>query len=139
MKEKALKDFWVRMESGSSTVTGSFIYLKPNFPNGKKEPEIVFDCGTFLTDEYKGLNKDFICNPSKISYVFVTHEHIDHMGRLAGFYHQGYSGKVYASEYTVYVVYNLFASSNSIYLLLTSSASEEGQYNNSNLFATLVS
>lgn len=104
MKEKALKDFWVRMESGSSTVTGSFIYLKPNFPNGKKEPEIVFDCGTFLTDEYKVLNKDFICNPSKISYVFVTHEHIDHMGRLAGFYHQGYSGKVYASEYTVEII-----------------------------------
>lgn len=57
MKGKALKDFWVRMESGSSTVTGSFIYLKPNFPNGKKEPEIVFDCGTFLTDEYKVLIK----------------------------------------------------------------------------------
>jgi len=46
-KKNTLKNFWVRLESASSTVTGSLIYLKPNFPNGKKEPELVFDCGTF--------------------------------------------------------------------------------------------
>lgn len=52
-KKNTLKNFWVRLESASSTVTGSLIYLKPNFPNGKKEPELVFDCGTFLDSENK--------------------------------------------------------------------------------------
>ena len=52
-KKNTLKNFWVRLESASSTVTGSLIYLKPNFPNGKKEPELVFDCGTFLRNIMK--------------------------------------------------------------------------------------
>ena len=52
-KKNTLKNFWVRLESASSTVTGSLFYLKPNFPNGKKEPELVFDCGTFLDNENK--------------------------------------------------------------------------------------
>ena len=103
-KKNTLKNFWVRLESASSTVTGSLIYLKPNFPNGKKEPELVFDCGTFLDSENKKYNKDFPCKPANIHAVFITHEHVDHMGRLAGFYNQGYKGKVFASEYAVQVI-----------------------------------
>lgn len=103
-KKNTLKNFWVRLESASSTVTGSLIYLKPNFPNGKKEPELVFDCGTFLDSENKKYNKAFPCKPANIHAVFITHEHVDHMGRLAGFYNQGYKGKVFASEYTVQVI-----------------------------------
>ena len=103
-KKNTLKNFWVRLESASSTVTGSLIYLKPNFPNGKKEPELVFDCGTFLDSENKKYNEDFPCKPANIYAVFITHEHVDHMGRLAGFYNQGYKGKVFASEYAVQVI-----------------------------------
>ncbi len=103
-KKNTLKNFWVRLESASSTVTGSLIYLKPNFPNGKKEPELVFDCGSFLDSKNKKYNKDFPCNPANINAVFITHEHADHMGRLGGFYNQGYRGKVFASEYTVQVI-----------------------------------
>lgn len=103
-KKKTLKNFWVRIESASSTVTGSLLYVKPNFPNGKRKPELVFDCGAFLTEECKEFNKTFPCNPENIDAVFITHEHVDHMGRLGGFYNQDYKGKVYASEYTTEVL-----------------------------------
>ncbi len=60
---------------------------------------ILIDCGL-----YQGLgeeeNRGFPFYPSRIDYVFVTHAHIDHSGRLPMLVRNGYRGKIYATRAT---------------------------------------
>lgn len=102
-RNERVKDFWVRIESATSTVTGSFIELEPCFPNGVKEPILVFDCGLF-SGKYEKYNQGFPCDVSKVDRVYITHAHNDHMGRISEMYNKGYIGKVYSSEYTTEVI-----------------------------------
>ena len=67
--------------------------------NGTK---ILVDCGlnqgTLYAEE---LNyRSFEYNPSEINYVFITHSHIDHIGRLPKLYKDGFRGKVYTTAAT---------------------------------------
>lgn len=100
MKTKKNKNFYMRLESLSSTVTGSCNYCLLNLPN-KQKVEFVLDCGYFLEDNIMEYNKSFPFNPSKLSFVVATHYHGDHTGRLAMLYHGGYQGYIYGSSYTV--------------------------------------
>jgi len=81
----------------AQTVTGSkhIIHLK----NGKK---ILLDCGLFqgLGDETLEHNTHFGFNPMEISYVFLSHAHIDHSGLLPKLVKEGYHGKIYCTEAT---------------------------------------
>lgn len=100
MKIKKNKNFYLRLESLSSTVTGSCNYCVLNLPNRQKV-EFIMDCGYFLEDDIMEYNKSFPFNPSKLSFVVATHYHGDHTGRLAMLYNKGYTGYVYGSSYTV--------------------------------------
>lgn len=67
---------------------------------GKK---ILVDCGMFqgswFTEE-KNFDP-FPFDPKKIDAVFLTHAHIDHCGRLAKLYRDGFRGAFYAIEPTL--------------------------------------
>jgi metallo-beta-lactamase family protein len=87
----------IAFHGAARTVTGSkhLITLK----NGKK---ILLDCGMFqgMGHETAELNSDFGFEPSQVSYVILSHAHIDHSGLLPKLIKDGYNGKVYATPAT---------------------------------------
>jgi len=81
---------------GAGTVTGANFLLEAD---GKK---ILVDCG--LTQGIK-LADDvnwapFIYNPAEIDILFVTHSHIDHIGRIPKLINDGFRGKIYSTPPT---------------------------------------
>ncbi len=72
------------------TVTGSCYYLD----NGKEK--FLVDCGAFQgPDEQAGYNlHEFPFDPKQLDYVFLTHGHFDHCGRLPKLYRDGFRGKI---------------------------------------------
>lgn len=74
-------------------VTGSCYYLEAC---GK---HILIDCGMEQgPDEYE--NQDIPVIPSQIDYVFLTHAHIDHSGKLPLLYRNGFKGTIYSTSAT---------------------------------------
>lgn len=100
MKKTKNRNFYLRIESLSSTVTGSCNYCTLNLPD-KPKVEFVIDCGSFFEEEMMELNKSFPFNPSKLNFAIATHYHGDHTGRFAMLYNKGYQGYIYGSQYTV--------------------------------------
>lgn len=79
---------------GAQGVTGSCFLLNI------RETQILIDCGLFqgLENEknYLGFNFD----PKKISYLILTHSHIDHCGRLPLLIKEGFKGKIICTKPT---------------------------------------
>jgi metallo-beta-lactamase family protein len=50
--------------------------------------------------ETNELNKDFGFNPAEITYMILSHAHIDHCGLLPKLIKEGYNGKVYSTPAT---------------------------------------
>lgn len=80
-------------------VTGSSIILTIHFPNGNSK-QVLIDCGTFQEYEYDKYNYSFPAqlHPENIDYVFLTHTHIDHCGRLPFLVKKGYSNNIYCTN-----------------------------------------
>ncbi len=81
---------------GARSVTGANYLLEHN---GKK---IIVDCGLNQGSRYaEDLNyKDFAYDPATIDYVFITHSHIDHIGRVPKLYKNGFRGILYTTTAT---------------------------------------
>jgi metallo-beta-lactamase family protein len=81
---------------GARMVTGANYLL--DFGSVK----ILVDCGLNQGSKYaEDLNyQPFDYNPAEVNYVFVTHSHIDHIGRLPKLYRDGFRGKVFATAAT---------------------------------------
>ena len=91
------KNSWIQLipYGGADTVTGSCYLLKVN-AFGTEECYMV-DCGLFSDRTNKKLNTNIADLASKVKAIFVTHAHIDHIGRLPYFYKMGYRGPIYAT------------------------------------------
>ena len=78
-------------------VTGSNYLLEVN---GNK---ILVDCGLFQGSRYaETLNyANFPFSPKEIDYVFLTHSHADHSGRIPKLYKDGFRGKIFATKPTI--------------------------------------
>lgn len=78
-------------------VTGS------NFLLAHKDIKILIDCGLFQGSKYaETLNyQDFPYDPKDINFVFLTHSHADHSGRLPKLYKDGFRGKIFATKPTL--------------------------------------
>ena len=78
---------------GTGSVTGANFLLEVD---GKK---ILVDCG--LTQGMKladDINWDpFPYNPKEIDILFITHAHVDHLGRVPKLIHEGFRGKIYST------------------------------------------
>jgi metallo-beta-lactamase family protein len=88
------------IDTGSTNPIRSMAGLQANrTSNGVK---LLVDCGLNQGTKYaEDLNyQPFNYKPEEISYVFVTHSHIDHVGRLPKLYKDGFRGKVYATAAT---------------------------------------
>ncbi len=81
---------------GTGTVTGANFLMEVD---GKK---ILIDCG--LTQGVKladDVNWDpFIYDPKEIDLLFITHAHVDHLGRVPKLVYEGFKGKIYSTKPT---------------------------------------
>lgn len=81
---------------GTGTVTGSNFLMEVD---GKK---ILIDCG--LTQGEKladDINWDpFPYDSREIDVLFISHAHVDHLGRIPKLIHEGFRGKIYSTEPT---------------------------------------
>lgn len=80
----------------TETVTGSSYYIET--PNAK----ILVDCGAYQgSQEMEAKNAEpFPFDPSQLDYVFLTHAHFDHCGRLPILFKQGFRGRVISTQPT---------------------------------------
>lgn len=83
----------------ANDVTGSCIHIKT--PNR----QILLECGLFQScgstlEDYKINNKHFEFKPKDIDYVFVMHNHADHMCLVPKLYKQGCNAKIIAPNGT---------------------------------------
>src|SRR3954454_928249 len=79
------------------TVTGTKHLL--TLDNGKK---YLLDCGMFqgMGTETDTLNKEFGFDAKEISYLFLSHAHIDHSGLIPKLVKEGFAGKIYCTPAT---------------------------------------
>ena len=80
-------------------VTGSCLLVVVKYPDGKTHKFMV-DCGLFQEKEYSELNNKLFCNADELDFVLVTHNHIDHTGRLPLLMKKGLSNKIYMTKET---------------------------------------
>ena len=89
--------------SGAETVTGAdFLLEGPLDPSGRPLLRILVDCG-LVQGEKLATNANwepFSYDPKEIDYLFITHAHIDHIGRIPKLFHDGFTGKVFATPPT---------------------------------------
>ena len=88
--------FYVDIMAMQAEVTGSCNICCIRFPDGSKKKFIV-DCGLFQEPEYLHYNTELSFNPETVDFVVVTHNHVDHTGRLPLLVKQGYCGNIYAT------------------------------------------
>lgn len=81
---------------GARAVTGANYLLESD---GVK---ILIDCGLGQGSYYAEERnfEPFAYNPRDIQAVFITHAHIDHIGRLPKLYRDGFRGKIYSTQPT---------------------------------------
>jgi len=81
---------------GARSVTGA------NYLLDTGSTKLLVDCGLNQGTKYaEDLNyRPFSYNPTEIKYVFITHSHIDHMGRLPKLFKDGFRGTVYSTAAT---------------------------------------
>ncbi len=79
------------------TVTGTKHLL--TLKNG---PKILFDCGMFqgMGQQTETLNAGFGFTASEISFLLLSHAHIDHSGLLPKLVKEGFTGTIYCTEAT---------------------------------------
>ena len=83
------------------TVTGSKHLI--HFKNGKK---VLLDCGLFqgMGEETLEMNTHFGFDPMEVTYVILSHAHIDHSGLLPKLVKEGFKGPIYCTPATADLV-----------------------------------
>lgn len=80
-------------------VTGSCLLCVLKTPN-REVTRFIVDCGLFQEESYDEFNYSFPFNCDNIDFALLTHNHVDHTGRLPFLYKKGYKGKIYCSNQT---------------------------------------
>jgi metallo-beta-lactamase family protein len=82
---------------GAQEVTGSCFLLET------ATTRILVDCGLFQCPKVCALRnyEDFSFDPKAIDALFISHAHIDHVGRIPRLVRQGFRGKIYSTPPTM--------------------------------------
>ena len=79
-------------------VTGSMTLITIPLTNEKKEDKILIECGlrqsSSKLDDYKINQERFKFKAKDISYCFIAHQHIDHIGRIPLLVKRGFNSKI---------------------------------------------
>lgn len=102
---------------GVGFVTGA------NFLLEGEPGKFLIDCGLRQGDRFAEEDnyKDFPYDPKTIDALFITHAHLDHIGRIPKLVHDGFRGKIYSTKETAALVRVMFDDALS---LLTREAAE---------------
>ena len=79
---------------GEHTVTGSCHLLQADGLN------IMVDCGLAQGGDELIPFSDWPILPSEVDYLFLTHAHIDHIGRVPELIERGFAGEIICSHAT---------------------------------------
>lgn len=84
--------FW----GGVGTVTGA------NFLVETKGAKFLVDCGLLqgVSNSNSENQADFPYNPSDIDFLFITHSHMDHIGRVPKLVRDGFKGTIFSTKET---------------------------------------
>lgn len=95
----AKERFYADIMALQPEVTGSCNLVIVKYPNGEST-KFVVDCGLFQEREYQKYNLSFPFDSDNIDFVLVTHNHVDHVGRLPLLDKDGYGGNIYTTKET---------------------------------------
>ena len=84
-------------------VTGSLNLVVVKLPN-TDTIKFVVDCGLFQEKEHEELNEYFPFYAENVDFCLVTHNHVDHIGRLPLLVKKGFTGRIYATEQTSTII-----------------------------------
>lgn len=65
-----------------------------------KNKKILLDCGMYQGKDEDLNLEEFEVNPTEIDYLFLSHSHIDHSGRIPLLVRNGFKGNIYCSKPT---------------------------------------
>ena len=86
----------IQFLGAAKTVTGSCFYIETD------QTKFLVDCGAFQgPEEIEERNYEpFPFSPSDIDFVFLTHAHFDHCGRIPLLVKQGFKGRIISTQPT---------------------------------------
>lgn len=64
------------------------------------EKKILLDCGQFQGRDEELNEEEFDFSPAEIDYLFLSHSHIDHSGRIPLLVKRGFKGTIFSSKPT---------------------------------------
>lgn len=97
--------FYADIMALNQEVTGSCTLVTVRLPN-EYLPRIRFivDCGLFQEKNGENLNEGFPFDPEKLDFCLITHNHVDHVGRLPLLVKKGFRAKIYTTEPTSRII-----------------------------------
>lgn len=90
----------VNLHAMHSQVTGSMFLGVANIPGEKKQVKFVIDVGLFQERRYEDLNQKFKFHANDLSFVVLTHPHMDHIGRVPMLVKQGFRNPIFCTRDT---------------------------------------
>lgn len=95
-----MSSFYAELVPAHSGVTGSCFVLTVNFPNRTKF-SVAIDCGMFQgKDDAMNYDTPLLSGAKTADALFLTHNHVDHTGRVPELVREGFRGKIYTSNAT---------------------------------------
>jgi metallo-beta-lactamase family protein len=87
----------IAFHGAAKTVTGSKHLLSL-----ENDTKVLIDCGMFqgMGNQTDELNEHFGFNPSTLSFVLLSHAHIDHSGLIPKLVKEGFNGKIFCTPAT---------------------------------------
>jgi len=80
----------ITYQGGAEEVDGSMALIE------YKHTKILLDTGAHINKKENNLT----FNPKEINAIFLTHAHLDHIGRLIELYKKGFRGKIFSTKAT---------------------------------------